>query len=97
MQPSRTYYSNGRMYRPRYGWSGKSYPENRINKTEKLEIERDSIERSERQVSRDIIEKESAEIYRRIANECLPSSIRMVEDVPSKHSTGKLPILDTVM
>ena len=78
MQPSRTYYSNGRMYRPGYGWSRKSYPGNRINKTEKLEIERDSTERSERQVSRDIIEKESVKIYRRIANECLPSSVGMV-------------------
>ena len=42
------------------------------------------------------VERHSAEIYRKIANECLPSSVKMVEDVPSNHIDGKLEILNLV-
>ena len=37
----------------------------------------------------------SAEAYRTIANEVLPTSVRMKEDVPGNYPSGLLPILDT--
>ena len=37
----------------------------------------------------------SAEVYRTIANEVLPTSVRMKEDVPGNYPSGLLPILDT--
>ena len=37
----------------------------------------------------------SARIYREIANEVLPTSVRMKEDVPGNCPSGLLPILDT--
>ena len=36
-----------------------------------------------------------AAIYREIANDILPTSVRMKEDTPDAHTNGKLPILDT--
>ena len=37
----------------------------------------------------------SAAIFRSIANDLLPKSVRMKEDVPGAHPNGRLPILDT--
>ena len=42
-------------------------------------------------------ERHSASIYRQLANEVCPKSVRMVEDVPANHESGWLPILDTKM
>ena len=42
-------------------------------------------------------EHDLAAIFREIANEILPLSVRMVEDIPGNHPSGFLPILDTQM
>ena len=42
-------------------------------------------------------ERNSAAIMREIANEILPLSVKMVEDIPGNHDSGYLPILDTQM
>ena len=34
-------------------------------------------------------------VYRSIANDLLPKSVRMKEDTPGAHPNGRLPILDT--
>ena len=44
-----------------------------------------------------IEKKNSAMVFKQIANTILPKSIRMVEDTPHNHSNGYLPILDTEM
>ena len=41
------------------------------------------------------IEQYSAMIYRKIANDCRPKSVVMVEDTPHNHMSGWLPVLDT--
>lgn len=43
------------------------------------------------------VEKHSASVFRQIANTCLPLSVTMVEDTPSNHESGFLPISDTQM
>ena len=40
-------------------------------------------------------ESDSVAIFREIANEILPLSVRMVENIPGNHPHGFLPILDT--
>ena len=47
--------------------------------------------------TKELREKNSATIYRTIANECLPRSVQMMEDPPGNHHDGILPILDTKM
>ena len=47
--------------------------------------------------SQHLREQLSAEIYRQIANEVRPRSVRMKEDTPGNHQNGCLPILDTQM
>ena len=42
-------------------------------------------------------EHDSARVFREIANQALPKSVKMVEDVPGNHPSGFLPILDTQM
>ena len=41
--------------------------------------------------------KAAASIYRKIANTCLPDSIKMKEDTTAYHPNGRIPILDTEM
>ena len=42
-------------------------------------------------------DKNSSRVYRMLANEVKPKSIRMKEDVPWNHENKNLPILDTQM
>ena len=95
--PYGTWYANGKMYRPGFGWTGISYAGTKLSETEKAAIERNSNELHRMNVSIEVRERFSAAIFRRIANKCLPLSVKMIEDVPSNHSNGKLPILDTMM
>ena len=52
------------------------------------EVDSDKVEDDDKRVAREM---------RKIANTILPRSVVMEEDVPSNHSSGKLPILDMEM
>ena len=94
MLPYGTYYKDGKMYRSGMGWSGRSKPGATLSPDEKKEI----MERSERKAAQPHSrERESAATFREIANEVLPDSVRMVEDIPGNYVSGYLPILDTQM
>ena len=92
-----TRYIAGKLFIPGSGWKGKSPPGQKLTTEEKREIETEAKRQYTEGSTREDQEMKSAEIYRLIANEVLPKSIRMKEDVPSNHLDGLLLILDTKM
>ena len=92
-----TKYRNGRLYIPGEGWRGRSHKGHRMDKEVKIEIEREAEQESTSQHSQTERERQSANIYKMIANEIRPNSIKMVEDIPGNHLSGMVPILDTTM
>ena len=93
--PYGTKYHKGRLYIPKVGLKGRrnlgTEPCDE-NTPGLIQTEADRIletEYTERQR-----QEWSASVYRQIANDILPSSIRMKEDVPAAHANGKLPLLD---
>ena len=90
-------YIKGKLYIPGIGWKGRSKPGQALTYLEKKEIENDCNNLNSLGGTQAVREKNSAEIYRVIANECKPKSIRMKEDIPANHDNGRIPILDTEM
>ena len=90
-------YIAGKLYVPGEGWKGRSPPGQAMSATRKKEIEQEADGQSREGSTRENQERNSAEVYRQIANEVLPRSIKMKEDVPANHRNGLLPILDTQM
>ena len=68
-----------------------------MSNTEKNEIEAEANHLASQDRTQAQKEAASTRMCREIANSILPSSVRMKEDVPSNHSNGALPILDTEM
>ena len=64
---------------------------------QKLEIEQRAEQKLAEEHTVNDRERNSAAVYRNIANDILPLSVKMVEDIPGNHSDGYLPILDTQM
>ena len=64
---------------------------------EKEAIKLEADEMNSKEVTIKETENWSAQIFRMIANDILPNSIRMKEDTPWNHDNQRLPILDTEM
>ena len=95
--PYGTVYSNGKLYRPGQGWTGRAHNGQRLSRIEMESIEAQS-ERTALEEHTDAEEEEwSANVFQQIANEIMPRSIKMVADTPNKHQSNMLPILDTEM
>ena len=95
--PYGSVYTNGKLYRPGVGWSGRAHKGKSISPDIKAQIESEANMKSLSEHNLTDRERDSAAIFRQIANEILPMSVRMVEHIPGNHSSGFLPILDTEM
>ena len=95
--PFGTRYIRGKIYIPGQGWKGRAKAGDALSPEEKRSIELEANARHALGGTQAQREKESAIVYRLIANDILPRSIRMKEDIPSNHPSGCLPILDTQM
>ena len=95
--PYGTKFINGKLYIPGVGWTGRAWNGHSLTKQEKTEIEETVDREANSQYTGSDREKDSARVFREIANTILPSSIRMVEDTPHHHPSQYLPILDTEM
>ena len=95
--PTGSKYLEGKLYIPNKGWFGRSLPGRKLTEEQKtsLETEADIVNRQIH--TQDDRERQSAQIYRQIANECRPRSVKMKEDTPGNHEDRMLPILDTKM
>ena len=67
----------------------------KLSKAEMDTIAKEAEEQHSTQHTRADRERHSAMVFRTIANEVVPDSVRMKEDVPANHPSGLLPILDT--
>ena len=90
-----TFYQDGKMFVPKLGWRGRFYQGKKLSKIEMEAIEVEAIRINDSNYTRDEREAWSAGIYKQIANEVMPDSVKMKEDTPGKHQNGLLPILDT--
>ena len=88
-------YVRGKLYIPGQGWRGRSRPGDALTYNERKQIEKEAEDTFRQGGTQDDREKASTQIYREIANEVKPKSIRMKEDTPSNHDNEGLPILDT--
>ena len=95
--PFGSQYKEGTLYVPGQGWRGRSYKGTRMTKEEKEQMVRTAEEMAASNYSQGDRERYSASIYRQLANDLCPKSVRMVEDVPANHESGWLPILDIKM
>ena len=93
--PLGTFYKDGKMFVPKVGWRGRFYQGKKLSKNEMEAIEVEAIRINNSNYTRDEREAWSAGIYKQIANEVMPDSVKMKEDTPGKHQNGLLPILDT--
>ena len=66
-----------------------------IDNQTKLDIEERAKQMADTEYTRQDKEAWSAAVYREIANDNLPTSVRMKEDTPGANTNGKLPTLDT--
>ena len=90
-------YVNGKLYIPGKGWRGRAAKGQALPPERLREIEQEAEEAHALGGNQEKREAESASIYRMIANEVRPLSIKMKEDVPDNHPNKMLPILDTQM
>ena len=95
--PLGTRYARGKLYIPGQGWRGRASPGQALSYQEKKAIEDEGNAEKEAGGDQYLREINSAKIFRQIANDILPKTIRMKEDIPGNHSTKCIPILDTQM
>ena len=95
--PYGSIYESGKIYIPSIGWRGRAGRGENLTDERKIQIERESEQMAKEEVDIKTIEQYSAMIYRKIANDCRPKSVVMVEDTPHNHTSGWLPVLDTQM
>ena len=75
-------YARGKLYIPGQGWRGRASPGQALSYQEKKAIEDEG--NAEKEAGGDQCQRElnSARIFRQIANDVLPKTIRMKEDIP---------------
>ena len=80
--PYGSIYESGKIYIPSIGWRGRAGRGENLTDERKIQIERESEQMAKEEVDIKTIEQYSAMIYRKIANDCRPKSVVMVEDTP---------------
>ena len=95
--PLGSVYHHGKLFIPGKGWCGRSHKGKALSQEQKTQIELEGQAKNLEMSSQTERERWSAAIYREVAIECLPRSVRMKEDTPGNHPDRMLPILDTKM